>query len=45
MVINDKKIHQKMKKKSLSIIEKILKNEKKRFIIIIRNYYFKSNEE
>ena len=35
------KVSQKMKNKSLFSIEKTLQNEEKRFIIIIRNYYFK----
>ena len=43
MVLNDTKIYQKMKNKSLLSIEKILQNKKKYLIIIIiiRNYYFK----
>ena len=40
MVVNDTKIYEKMKNKSLLSIEKILQNEKKCFKII-RNYYFK----
>ena len=41
MVVNITKISQKMKTKSLLSIEKILQNEKKCLIIIIKNYYFK----
>ena len=39
MVRNVRKISKKMKNESLLSMEKILQNEKKHFIIIIRNYY------
>ena len=39
MVVNVTKIPQKMKNRSLWSIEKILKNERKHFIIIIRKYF------
>ena len=41
MVVKSTKISQEMKNKSLRGIEKILQNEKKCFIIIMRNYDFK----
>ena len=41
MVVNNTKTYQNMNNKSLLSIEKILSNEKKRIITIIRNYYFK----
>ena len=41
MVMKVTKMYQKMKNKSLLNIEKkLIQNEKKWFIIIIRNYYF-----
>ena len=41
MVMKVTKMYQKMKNKSLFNIEKkLIQNEKKWFIIIIRNYYF-----
>ena len=39
MVVKDTKIFEKMKNKSWLSIEKILQNEKKRFIKIIENYF------
>ena len=41
IVMNDTKIYKKMKNKNLLSIEKILKIDKKTFIIIKRKYYFK----
>ena len=41
MFMDATKISQKMKNKSLLNREKILQNEKKCIILIIRNYYFK----
>ena len=41
MVVNDTKIYQEMKNKNFLSIKKILKNQKKCPIVIIRNYYFK----
>ena len=41
MIVKVTKISQKMKNKSLLSIKKILENEKKCLIIIIRNYYLK----
>ena len=43
MTVNVTKNFQKMKNKNLLIIEKILKNNKKRFIIIIRKYFCLEN--
>ena len=39
MVVKDTKTSQNMESKSWLNIEKILQNEKKRHIIIIRNYF------
>ena len=39
MVVNDSKISQKMKKKAGPVQKKMLEDEKKRVIIIIRNYF------
>ena len=39
MVVNVTKISQKMKKRSLWSVEKILEDERKHFIMIIRKYF------